>query len=280
MFDFLISPFQYGFMLNALIIAILISIPASILSCFLVLKGWSLIGDAISHAVLPGIVIAYILNMPPIIGAFFAGLFCSLATGFLKNNSRAKEDTVMGVVFSGMFALGIVMYTKIETNVHLDHILFGNLLGINNSDLIFSTVITVSILIILLLKWKDLLVFCFDITHARSLGLNITILHYGLLIILSLIIVSNLKAVGIILSIALLIIPGATGFLISKDFKRMLLIATLSTVTAAVLGVYTSYYIDSSPAPTIVLFMTMNFLLAYILFSTKKTLKVTNKTKN
>ncbi len=270
MFDLLIYPFQYEFMLNALLIAILISIPASILSCFLVLKGWSLIGDAISHAVLPGIAIAYILNLPLFIGAFIAGLFCSLATGFLKNNSRIKEDTVMGVVFSGMFALGIVIYTKVETNVHLDEILFGNLLGINDSDLIFSTLISLFIIIILLAKWKDLLVFCFDIIHAKSIGLNISTLHYGLLVILSLVIVSNLKAVGIILSIALLIIPGATGFLVSKDFKRMLLVAVSSTVLSSILGVFGSYYIDSAPAPTIVIFMSINFVLSYLLFVSNK----------
>lgn len=270
MFDLIISPFQYEFMLNALIIAILISIPASILSCFLVLKGWSLIGDAISHAVLPGIAIAYIFNFPLIIGAFTAGLICSLATGFLKNNSRAKEDTVMGVVFSGMFALGIVIYTKVETNVHLDEILFGNLLGINDSDLIFSTLISLIVILILLVKWKDLLVFCFDIIHAKSIGLNITNLHYGLLVILSLVIVSNLKAVGIILSIALLIIPGATGFLVSKDFKRMLVVALSSTVLSSILGILASYYIDSAPASTIVIFMSINFVLSYLLFISNK----------
>jgi len=270
MFDLITSPFQYEFMLNALVIAVLISIPASILSCFLVLKGWSLIGDAISHAVLPGIAIAYILNLPLIIGAFTAGLFCSLATGFLKNNSRVKEDTVMGVVFSGMFALGIVIYTKVETNVHLDEILFGNLLGINDSDLIFSTLISLIVILILLVKWKDLLVFCFDIIHAKSIGLNITNLHYGLLVILSLVIVSNLKAVGIILSIALLIIPGATGFLVSKDFKRMLVVAVFSTVLSSILGVLASYYIDSAPAPTVVIFMSLNFVLSYLLFISNK----------
>lgn len=270
MFDLIISPFQYEFMLNALIIAILISIPASILSCFLVLKGWSLIGDAISHAVLPGIAIAYIFNFPLIIGAFTAGLICSLATGFFKNNSRVKEDTVMGVVFSGMFALGIVIYTKVETNVHLDEILFGNLLGINDSDLIFSTLISLIVILILLVKWKDLLVFCFDIIHAKSIGLNITNLHYGLLVILSLVIVSNLKAVGIILSIALLITPGATGFLVSKDFKRMLVVAVSSTVLSSIFGVLASYYIDSAPAPTIVIFMSINFVLSYLLFISNK----------
>lgn len=270
MFDLITSPFQYEFMLNALVIAVLISIPASILSCFLVLKGWSLIGDAISHAVLPGIAIAYILNLPLIIGAFTAGLFCSLATGFLKNNSRVKEDTVMGVVFSGMFALGIVIYTKVETNVHLDEILFGNLLGINDFDLIFSTLISLIVILILLVKWKDLLVFCFDIIHAKSIGLNITNLHYGLLVILSLVIVSNLKAVGIILSIALLIIPGATGFLVSKDFKRMLVVAVFSTVLSSILGVLASYYIDSAPAPTVVIFMSLNFVLSYLLFISNK----------
>ncbi|MDB4128415.1 metal ABC transporter permease, partial [Hyphomicrobiales bacterium] len=134
MINLLLQPFEFEFMINAFLISIAISIPASILSCYLILKGWSLMGDAISHAVLPGIVVAYIINIPLIIGAFIAGLLCTFFTGFISDNSRVKQDTVMGVVFSGMFAVGIVIYTKIDSNLHLDHILFGNMLGINKQD--------------------------------------------------------------------------------------------------------------------------------------------------
>ena len=128
--DTLLLPFQFPFMQNAFAVAMLISFPTAILSCFLVLKGWSLMGDAVSHAVLPGVVLAYITGIPLLIGAFAAGMFCAVAVGYLKENSRVKQDTVMGVVFSGMFGLGMVLYTKVQTNVHLDHILFGNILGI------------------------------------------------------------------------------------------------------------------------------------------------------
>src|SRR6056297_3705436 len=131
----LLLPFQFPFMQNAFLIAALISVPTALLSCFLVLKGWALMGDAVSHAVLPGIVLAYILGIPLIVGAFVAGMTCAVATGYLSSNSRVKEDTVMGVVFSGMFGLGIVLYVSIETNAHLDHILFGNMLGVGAQDL-------------------------------------------------------------------------------------------------------------------------------------------------
>ena len=131
MIETLLLPFQFPFMQQAFAISLLVAVPCALLSCFLVLKGWSLMGDAVSHAVLPGIVLAYIAGIPLAIGAFAAGMFCALATGYLKENSRIKEDTVMGVVFSGMFGLGIVLYTKIQTEVHLDHILFGDMLGVS-----------------------------------------------------------------------------------------------------------------------------------------------------
>src|SRR5690606_8900424 len=143
LFETLMMPFRFEFMVNAIVIAMLIAIPAALLSCFLVLKGWSLMGDAVSHAVLPGVVLAYIINIPLAIGAFVAGMFCALATGFLKENSRIKQDTIMGVVFSGMFGLGLVMYVKVQSDVHLDHILFGDILGIGKQDMIETAIIAV-----------------------------------------------------------------------------------------------------------------------------------------
>jgi manganese/iron transport system permease protein len=237
----------------------------------LILKGWSLMGDAISHAVLPGIVVAYIINIPLIIGAFIAGLLCTFFTGFISDNSRVKQDTVMGVVFSGMFAVGIVIYTKIDSNLHLDHILFGNMLGINKQDLIITSIITTLISIVIFIKWKDLLVFCFDPIQSKALGLNIKYLHYGLLILLSLTIVTILKAVGIILAISLLITPGAIAFLITKKFSHMLLYSIIISTASTLSGVYMSFYIDSAPAPTIVLVMTIVFIITFIISSFKKT---------
>lgn len=271
MMNLLLQPFEFEFMINAFLISIAISVPASVLSCYLILKGWSLMGDAISHAVLPGIVIAYIINIPLIIGAFIAGLLCTFFTGFISDNSRVKQDTVMGVVFSGMFAIGIVIYTKIESNLHLDHILFGNMLGINKQDLIITSIISIIISAIVFIKWKDLLVFCFDPIQSKALGLNIKTLHYGLLILLSLTIVTILKAVGIILAIALLITPGAIAFLITKKFNRMLIYSIMISTTSTLSGVYMSFYIDSAPAPTIVLVMTILFIITFIISNFKKT---------
>jgi len=261
----LMMPFRFEFMVNAMVIAMLIAIPAALLSCFLVLKGWSLMGDAVSHAVLPGVVLAYIINIPLAIGAFVAGMFCALATGFLKENSRIKQDTIMGVVFSGMFGLGLVMYVKVQSDVHLDHILFGDILGIGKQDMIETAIIAVIVTALLVLKWRDLLLHAFDPAQARAVGLPVRLLHYGLLAILSLTIVGALKAVGIILAIAILIAPGAIAFLLTRNFSSMLIVAVIVAVASSGLGVYVSFFIDSAPAPTIVLLMTLMFIAAFII---------------
>lgn len=262
-------PFQFGFMQNAFIISFLVSVPAAILSCFLVLKGWSLMGDAISHAVLPGIVLAYVVGLPLTVGAFGAGMTCALATGYLKENSRVKEDTVMGVVFSGMFGLGIVLYTKIQTEVHLDHILFGDMLGVSWGDILETGIIALVVTIIAVIKGRDLLLFIFDPQQAGAIGLPVRLLHYGLLTILSLTIVAALKSVGIILAIALLVSPGAIAYLLTKRFETMVLVAVVISAGCSMLGIYLSFFIDSAPAPTIVLLMTACFIGAFIYTSTK-----------
>ncbi len=262
MMDLLVAPFQFAFMQQAFVIAILVAVPMALLSCFLVLKGWSLMGDAISHAVLPGVVLAYIAGIPLAIGAFAAGMVCALATGFLKENSRVKEDTVMGVVFSGMFGLGIVLYTKIQTDIHLDHILFGDILGVSWRDVIESGIIAAIAAGSILIFRRDLLLHAFDPQHARAIGLPVRLLHYGLLTILSLTIVGALKAAGIILAIAMLIAPGAIAFLLTDRFERMLMIAVAVAVLASFFGVYLSFFIDSAPAPTIVLLMSLAFVAA------------------
>ena len=264
MIEELLLPFQFAFMNKAFVITAIIAAPTALLSCYLVLKGWSLMGDAISHAVLPGIVLAYIINIPLIIGAFGAGMICALTTGFLKENSRVKQDTVMGVVFSGMFGLGIVMYTKIHTDVHLDHILFGNMLGVSYGDILTTGLISLFVVAIIILKRRDLLLHAFDPAQAKAAGLPVGILHYGLLAILSLTIVATLKAVGIILAIGLLIAPGAIAFLLTKRFERMLVVAVVVTLISGFLGVYLSFYLDSAPAPTIILILSGIFIVAFI----------------
>ena len=265
--EILLAPFQFAFMQNAFWISLIVAVPTALLSCYLVLKGWALMGDATSHAVLPGIVIAYIVNIPLIVGAFAAAMICALSVGFLKENSRIKQDTVMGVVFSGMFGFGMVLYTKIQTAVHLDHILFGNMLGVGPADLWTAGLISLFVSASILLKWKDLLLHSFDPAQARASGLPVVLFHYGLLALLSLTIVATLKAVGLILAIGLLIAPGAIAFLVTRSFGRMLAIAVVVTLAAMLGGVYASFWIDSAPAPTIILILTAIFLVAFVLKS-------------
>ena len=259
----LLEPFTYTFMLNAMFVSALVGAVCAFLSCYLMLKGWSLIGDALSHSIVPGVVLAYIVGLPLIVGAFVAGMACSLLTGYLGANSRVRQDTVMGVVFSGMFGLGLVMYTKIETNVHLDHILFGNMLGVQTADLWTSGVIGVIVSAGLLVSWKDLLLNAFDPAQARAIGLPTNLLHYGMLTILSLTIVSTLTAVGLILAIGLLIAPGAIAFLITRQFKHMLIAAVVVSTSSLVTGVYLSFWIGSDPGPTVILTLTVLFIIAF-----------------
>lgn len=260
----LLFPFQFAFMNKAFLMMAIIAVPTSLLSCYLVLKGWSLMGDAISHAVLPGIVIAYMLNIPLIIGAFVAGMTCALSTGFLAANSRVKQDTVMGIVFSGMFGFGLVLYTKITTDVHLDHILFGNMLGVDHADLWTAGTIAAFVAVIILAKQREFMLHAFDPVQAQAVGLRVGWLHYGLLALISLTIVATLSAVGIILSIGLLIAPGAIAFLLTKRFALMLPIAVGVTMFAGLTGVYLSFFLDSAPAPTVILVLTAIFIVAFV----------------
>lgn len=258
------QPFQFGFMQNAFLISVIVSVPTALLSCFLVIKGWALMGDAVSHAVLPGIVLAYITGAPLILGAFAAGMTCAVATGYLAQNSRVKADTVMGVVFSGMFGIGLVLYVSVETNAQLDHILFGNMLGVQPGELAMAGAISAAVSLALVAKWRDLLLHSFDPAQAQASGLPVAWLHYGLLAALSLTIVATLSAVGLILAIGLLIAPGAIAFLLVRQFKTMLWVAILACMGAMLAGTYASFFLDSAPAPTIVLILTALFLAAFV----------------
>ncbi|MGB7431051.1 MAG: metal ABC transporter permease [Ahrensia sp.] len=250
-------------MQDAFLICLIIAFPTALLSCFLVLKGWALMGDAVSHAVLPGIVLAYIAGIPLLVGAFAAGMFCAVATGYLATNSRVKQDTVMGVVFSGMFAAGLVLYVAVDTSAHLDHILFGNMLGVEADELLTSAIIAAVVSGLILVKWKDLLLHAFDPAQAQTAGLRVHWLHYGLLAALSLTIVATLTAVGLILAIGLLIAPGAIAFLLVRTFSRMLIAAVIINLVTMFLGTYASFFLDSAPAPTIVLVQTAVFIVAF-----------------
>ncbi|HCT9898486.1 TPA: iron/manganese ABC transporter permease subunit SitD [Citrobacter koseri] len=260
----LLEPFQFDFMINALMVSAIVAIPCALLSVFLVLKGWALMGDAMSHAVFPGIVLAYIAGIPLAIGAFIAGLFCAVATGYLDDNSRIKRDTIMGIVFSGMFGAGLVLYVSIQSEVHLDHILFGDMLGVSISDILQTALIALGIALIIGLKWKDFLLHAFDPHQAKASGLNTSLLHYGLLCMIALTIVATLKSVGIILSISLLIAPGAIAILLTRRFARALMLAVTLSVVTSFLGVCLSFFLDSAPAPTIVVLFTAIFIVAFI----------------
>lgn len=260
----LLEPFTYPFMIQAMLISSLLGAVCAVLSCFLVLKGWSLMGDAISHAVLPGIVIAYLVGAPLAIGAFLAGLTCAGATGWIKNHSRVKEDTVMGIVFTGLFALGLVMFTKVQTDVHLNHIVFGSPLGIERDDKVQAVVTGTVTLAVMLILRRDLLLFCFDPNQAKAVGLNTTVLHYVMLSVLSASIVAALQAVGIILTVAMLITPGCIAYLLTDRFDRMLIIAVTSAVASAVVGTYASFHANGATGACIVLTQSLLFVIAMI----------------
>jgi manganese/iron transport system permease protein len=267
--DWLLTPLNFEFMRRALLVAVLVGAVCSVLSCYLVLKGWSLMGDAVSHAVLPGVVIAYVLNLPLALGAFAAGLLCAVGTGYLKDNSRVKEDTVMGIVFSGMFGFGLVLFTRVETDQHLNHILFGNMLGVTARDVLETAVVGGFTLTAVLLKRRDLLLYCFDPQHARAIGLATHTLHYGLLALLSLTIVASMKAVGIILVVAMLIAPGAIAYLLCDRFERMLVVAAAVAIGSSVVGTIVSFHIDGATGPCIVLIQMAAFIAAFV-FATRR----------
>lgn len=264
LWNFICQPFAFAFMQRAILAATATGFVCALLSCFLVLKGWSLMGDAISHAVLPGIVLAYLAAIPIIIGAFASGLCCSVATGYIKENCRVKEDTVMGIVFSGMFAFGLVLFSKVDTSQHLNHILFGNVLGTTYADLRQILTIAISVSILVIIKRRDLMLFCFDPVQAKVIGLPVKLLHYGLLSVLALTIVASLQAVGVILVIAMLIAPGITAFLLCKRFELMLIIAVIVSVFSTVTGTLISFYIDGATGACIVILQAIIFMLAQL----------------
>ena len=262
--NFIFFPLHFDFMLKALVTVCLIAVPTALLSCFLVLKGWALLGDAISHAVLPGVLIAYMLGFPLVIGATVAGVVCAALTGFLAENCRVKPDTIMGIVFSGLFGLGLVLYSFVQSNIHLDHILFGNILGMNDKGVISSFFLSSVVSLIFLSKWRDFFLYAFDPIQARASGLSTSFLYYGILILISFTVVVTLSATGIILAIGLLIAPGAISFLIVRRLSSMLVVAVLINVSAMIFGTYLSFFLDSSPAPTIILILVIIFLFVFI----------------
>ena len=262
--DWLLDPLTHDFMRRALMVSALVGGVCGLLSCYMTLKGWALMGDAVSHAVMPGVVVAYALGLPFSLGAFVFGVGSVALIGFVKQKSRIKEDTVIGLVFTGFFALGLVLVSKIKSNIDLMQILFGSPLGISRSDVNQTLIISFIVISILLIFRKDLMLYCFDAKHARSIGINTGILHYLLLTLLSLSAVVGLQTVGIILVVAMLITPGAPAYLLTDRFDRMTILAVISSSFSSILGVYISYWSDIETGGSIVLVQTLIFLIAFL----------------
>jgi len=260
----LTEPLQHAFMQRALLVSMLVASVCGLLSCYMTLKGWALMGDAVSHAVMPGVVIAYALNLPFALGAFVFGVGSVAVIGYIKQMTRIKEDTVIGLVFTGFFAFGLILVSKVRSSIDLTHILFGNVLGISPADIQQTLWICALVLAVLLLLRRDLILFCFDPTHARSMGIHTGVLHYLLLAVLSLAAVAGLQTVGIILVVAMLVTPGATAHLLTDRFDRMTWIAVGSAMLSSVIGIYWSYWMDASTGGCIVVVQTVLFLISFL----------------
>jgi len=258
------EPFQYGFMQRALLTAILVGAVCGLLSSYVILKRWSLLGDAISHAVLPGVAIAYLLGWPFFVGAFITGALTSLGIGLIERNSRIKSDAAMGLMFTAAFALGVVIISQITTSTHLMHILFGNVLGVRHSALVLTLFAGALTLTVVALFYKQLLIYVFDPVQARSIGLNTTVIHYGLILLLTLTIVASLETVGIILVVSMLITPGATAYLLVNRLPAMMLLSTLIGVGSSIIGLFLAYQFNVASGGAIVLVVTGFFLLAFL----------------
>lgn len=262
--SFFIEPFFYEFMQNSLICGLTVSTICAYLSCYLIFKGWSLIGDAISHAVLPGVVLAYILQIPLIIGAFFSGISCALLAGFIQERCRVKNSAVLGIVFVGMFALGLVMFTQIETDTHLMHILFGNILGVSKLQTMQIITISSIIFIIITLLRKQLALYVFDSVHAKIAGININALHYLLLILVTVTTVIAVQVVGVVLVIAMLITPAMIARVITTKFAYMPLIAIIAATSSTYIGIVLSFHYNCATNAAIVLTQSSIFCLVFV----------------
>ncbi|MGE2736256.1 metal ABC transporter permease [Mycolicibacterium vaccae] len=262
--EFLLEPLRLEFMTRATVTTLAASVVCATLSCWLVLIGWSLMGDAVSHAVLPGVVLAYVAGAPFALGAVIFGFAAVALIGLVRGTSRTKEDAAIGVVFTTLFALGLVLISVTPSEVDLNHIIFGNVLGVSRADVIQVVVLGALVLGVLVVKRRDFTLYAFDPTHAHAIGLNPRLLGAALLGLLALTAVVALQAVGVVLVVALLITPGATAYLLTDRFGHMLLIAPAMASVCAVAGLYSSYYLDTASGPMVVLANGIAFALVYL----------------
>jgi len=261
----LTEPFTYDYMLNAIWVSAMVGAICAFLSCYLMLKGWSLIGDALSHAIVPGVAGAYMLGLPFSIGAFFSGGLAASAMLFLNQRTRLKEDTIIGLIFSSFFALGLFMVSLSPTPVNIQTIVLGNILAISPADTLQLAIIGFFTLAILLAKWKDFMVTFFDETHARSIGINTTALKVVFFTLLSVSTVAALQTVGAFLVIAMVVTPGATAYLLTDRFPKLLAIAVAIGTASSAIGAYASYFLDGATGGIIVVLQTAIFLMTFVL---------------
>lgn len=269
MLELILTPLQYPFMQNALAVAVISAAVCGMLSAWLVLMGWSLMGEAVANSILPGVVLAFVLGIPLGFGAFAFGMAAVGIIGALGQTTALKRDTAIGVVFTSLFALGLVLMSTVTTQTHLQHILFGNVLGTSRADLYQVAALGTLTAAVLLVKRRDFTLVAFDRIYARAIGLPVGVLTTLLLMLLALTTITALQTLGVILVVAILVIPGATAFLLVRSFGRMLAVSAAVGGLSAVLGVYTSYWLDVSTGGSIVLAASAQFLLAY-LFSPRR----------
>ncbi|MGI5091915.1 metal ABC transporter permease [Treponema socranskii] len=262
----LLIPFHYEYMVKAILVSGFIGGVCALLSCFVVLKGWSLLGDALSHAVVPGVAVAYIVGIPFSVGAFISGMLAAGAMGFIKKRTRIREDAVIGIVYTTFFALGVLLISLFPSNITLSTIVMGNILGIADRDIVQTLIIAGSSLAIILLKWKDLRLFSFDPAQARAIGLNTNALYLLLLTLLAVTAIAALQTVGSILVVAMLVTPGAAAYLLTDNFSSMMRLASIIGLLTSSAGAYISYFLNGSAGGCIVTLQFL-FFLAVLFFA-------------
>lgn len=264
MIEQLLVPFHYEYMVKAILVSGFIGGVCAVLSCFITLKGWSLLGDALSHAIVPGVSIAYLAGLPFSVGAFLSGIAAAAVMGWVKAKTRIREDAVIGIVFTTFFAAGLLLISLYPSNISLKTIIFGNILGIAYIDIVQMLIISTVTLVVLAVKWRDLLLFAFDPNQVRAIGLSPTVLHFTLLTLLAATAVAGLQTVGAILVVAMLVTPGATAYLLTDRFSCMMGIAAAVGIVTSIVGAYASYYFNGSTGGCIVVLQTALFVVVLI----------------
>src|SRR5690625_4587902 len=262
--EFIADIMHYNFLQKALVTSIAVGIICGIIGCFIILRGMALMGDAISHAILPGVAISYMVGINYFYGAVFFGILTAFGIGFVTQNSRIKSDSSIGIVFSAFFALGVILIAKAQTATNLEQILFGNVLSVRNSDMIMTIIAGVIVILFVALFYKELLVSTFDETMAKAYGLPTKLIHYGIMVLLTITTVASLQTVGVVLVVAMLITPAATAYLLTNRLWVMIILASLFGAFSAVIGLYFSFVHNFSSEAVIVLTTTVLFIITFI----------------